>query len=363
MRVCFFLGGLTGAGGIGRVTSVLANALVLKPDVEVYVLSFADTHKPVLYELDKNIHTYTLFPSPISMKKAFLYNVTGKLKKYLKDNKIDVLVACGSLYFPAVVMACKHIRTKAICWDHTAPHITTDHAFQAWSRKYGAKHSDLNAVITKSAKLYYDEKYGNSDKNVVMYNPVDPLAVAKRKQYNFESKKIITVGRLTYPKNMELLIDVAERVLKSNPEWTWDIYGDGELQEKLQAKIDAYGIGERIKLRGKVSDIYDRYSSYAFKVLTSRYEGFPMTLLEASANGLPMISFDVATGPNEIIEDGVNGFLVPPENAAEMEKAINILIRDDDLRCKMSIESAKSSEQFQIEDICEKWYRIFEKMC
>ena len=87
-----------------------------------------------------------------------------------------------------------------------------------------------------------------------------------------------------------------------------------------------------------------------------------MTLLEASANGLPMISFDIETGPNEIINHGVNGLLVPSENAEEMENAINTLIRDADLRLKMSKESAESSKYFQIKKISEQWYELFCKM-
>ena len=362
MRICFFLGGLTGNGGIGRATSVLANSLVNQPDLEIFILSYADTHKPRLYQLDERIRTHILFPNPISMKNAVLHNIVGKLKKYLVDNRIDVILACGSLYFPATVQACKGIAAKCICWDHTAPRVNTDHAFQAWSRKYGAKHSDINAVLTKRAKEYYDANFGRADRNRLMYNPIDPAAVEKRKPYCADAKRIITVGRLTYPKNMELLIRVADKVLKANPDWTWDVYGDGELQEKLQTQIDACGIGNQLTLKGKVSDIYDRYGSYSFKVLTSRYEGFPMTLLEASANGLPMVSFDVETGPNEIIENGVNGFLLPPEDEEAMCKAIETLMHDSALRCAMSEASAKTSERFQIDAICEQWRALFQEM-
>ena len=363
MRICFFLGGLTGNGGIGRVTSVLANNLVNQPDLEIFVLSYADTHKPLLYQLDERIRTYMLFPEPLSMKKAVLQNIAGKLRSYLKDNSIDIVLACGSLFFPATVQACKGLATKCICWDHTGPQVTTDHAFQAWSRKYGAKHADINAVLTKRAKEYYDAHFGRADRNRLMYNPIDPVALEKRKPYCADAQKIITVGRLTYQKNMEFLIRVADKVLKANPDWAWDVYGDGELQEKLQAQIDACGIGNQLTLKGKVSDIYDRYGNYSFKVLTSRYEGFPMTLLEASANGLPMVSFDIETGPNEIIDDGVNGFLLPPEDEEAMCKAVETLIRDREKRCAMSRESAKSSARFQVDAICEQWCALFREMC
>ena len=197
----------------------------------------------------------------------------------------------------------------------------------------------------------------------MIYNPIDPNAVEKRKPYCADVQKIITVGRLTYQKNMELLVRVADKVLKANPGWIWDIYGDGELRETLQEQINACGLQDVLTLKGQVSNVYDLYGEYAFKVLTSRYEGFPMTLLEASANGLPMVSFDIETGPNEIIEDGVNGFLLPSEDEEAMCKAIETLMHDSECRCKMSGESAKTSERFQLGEISEQWYALFQKMC
>lgn len=362
MRVCFFLGGLTGNGGIGRVTSILSNTMVKNPTIKIYVLSYADTHKPLLYQIDQRIKTYSLFSNPLSMKSAVFHNIVGKLRKYIKDNKIDILVACGSLYFPVAVCACKGIITKCICWDHTGPQVTTDHAFQAWSRKFGAKYSDVNVLLTKRAKQYYDEKWSCTQKNIIIYNPIDPEAVIKRKEYSINAKKIITVGRLTYQKNMELLVEIANKVLKNNPGWTWDIYGEGDLKTSLQEKIMSYGLENLLTLKGQVSNVYELYGNYAFKVLTSRYEGFPMTLLEASANGLPMISFNIETGPNEIIENGVNGFLVSPMDKDAMQIAIETLIRDDELRKKMSIESVKKSEHFQIDAIIKQWYALFESL-
>lgn len=362
MKVCFFLGGLTGNGGIGRVTSVTANALAASKKVDVAVLSFADTKKPPLYRLDPAVSHSFLFPSSLSMKKAFLKNIVGKLASFLKSNEIDVLIACGSLYFPPAVLACKKARKKCICWEHTAPVVTTDHAFQAWSRKFGAKKSNANVLLTKATKRYYDTHFCSNQKNFVIYNPIDPQALQLSGEYDPGSHKIISIGRLNYHKNHELMIRVAKEVLPNHPDWSWDVYGDGELKELLLSQLRGSAIESQFHLKGQVSDLYHRYQSYAFIVLTSRHEGFPMTLLEAAAYGLPMISFDIETGPNEIIENEKNGFLLPQENEVAMVAAIEALISNQNLRTEMAKHSKEQSTRFSLETTISDWLTLFEKI-
>ncbi len=359
MRICFFLGGFTGAGGIGRVTSVLVNELAKNKDYRIHTLAYNKTSKPLLYCLDESICQDYLFPYLIDMKKALLQGAIGKLTNYLKENKIDVVVACGSLFFPLSVVAAQKAGVKAICWEHTAPNITTDHAFQMQSRVFGARRSAANVLITRAAKEEYDNKIARKGNNLTIYNPIDENAVAATREYNKTSRKIISVGRLTYQKNYEQLLSVANKVLSKYTDWAWDIYGDGEQYDQLTEIIKEYGMEKRITLKGQVTDIYDRYGDYSFMVLLSRYEGFPMTLLEASANGLPMVSFDVKTGPNEIIENGKNGYLLPFGDEDAAVSAIEELIRDEGLRARMSRESKITSKRFKLKEIIAQWNELF----
>ena len=359
MKVCFLLGNFTSNGGIGRVTSILVNEMVKHQDLEIYTLAYAHSNKPPLYVLDEDVHKDDLFSSPIGMRKAFLKNAVGRLANYIRQNGIEILVACGSLYFPMAVFAARRAKIKCICWDHTGPAVTTDHAFQALSRKIGAKRSDINIVLTKAAKSYYDAKLREPSKNVVMYNPIDAAALAAASDYCGESRKILAVGRLSYQKNFEAMIRVAQRVLTAHPDWTWDVYGEGSLREDLERRIEEAGLSERFFLRGQVNDLYECYSAYSFIVMTSRYEGFPMTLLEASANGLPMVSYDVETGPNEIIKDGENGFLISFDDEVGMCEAVERLIGDEELRIRLSQSSKATSKQFELSATVDAWFDLF----
>lgn len=146
------------------------------------------------------------------------------------------------------------------------------------------------------------------------------------------------------------------------PLWTWDIYGEGELKDSLQKMINENGLSEKIRLMGQVSDLYDRYRDYAFMVMTSRYEGFPMSLIEGAANRLPLISFDIPTGPNEIIVDGVNGYLINADSDKDMVVKIRKLIENQEIRESMSKEVYQLTQAFAMERILKQWKILFNKL-
>lgn len=364
MKVCFFLGGFYQNGGIGRVTSILANRLAEENNIEVLTLGYFNPHKADIYEISPSIYKSFFMDSYQSMAKLLLFGGEKRLRKFLCDNDVDVLIACGALFFPISTRACKGIKTKCICWEHSDPEGNNDHRGQSFARKYGIKKSDLNIVLTRRALRVYRDKYG-ANKTIQIYNPIDPEVIRRSKGYNTKSKKIISVGRLTYQKNFESAVEVAADVLSKHPDWEWDIFGQGEELEKLVALTQVKGIENQMHFRGQVSDLYDRYSNYAIMVMTSRYEGFPMTLLEGMGNGLPLISFDIPTGPDELIEDGENGYLIDLSDINGMKARLLTTIENQELRKRFSEGSRKRASMFLEEGIIKEWLdaltRIIEK--
>lgn len=261
-------------------------------------------------------------------------------------------------------MACKGIKTKCICWEHSDPEGNNDHRGQSFARKYGIKKSDLNIVLTKRALRVYRDKYG-ANNTIQIYNPIDSEVIRKSKGYNTKSKKIISVGRLTYQKNFESAVEVAADVLSKHPDWEWDVFGQGEELERLVELTQVKGIENQMHFRGQVSNLYDRYSDYAIMVMTSRYEGFPMTLLEGIGNGLPLVSFDVPTGPDELIEDEENGYLIDLSDIDGMKARLLAIIENQELRKRFSEGSRKKASMFVEERIIKEWIdtltRIIEK--
>lgn len=359
MKVCFFLGGFYQNGGIGRVTSVLANGLAESGKIKVVTLGYFNPGKPNIYQLSKNIQQEFLLEKYKSMTTVMLLNGEKKLRVFLEDNDIDVLVACGALFFPIAVRACKTIATKCICWEHSDPEGTMDHRGQGMARRYGIKKSDLNIVLTKRALEVYKEKY-RAFNTVQIYNPVDPIIIHSEASYNIFSKKIISVGRLTYQKNFETAIKVAEKIFSVYPDWEWDIYGEGEEKEKLVSLVAEKGLTSNMHFCGQVMDLYSRYKNYSIMVMTSRYEGFPMSLLEGMGNRLPLVSFDVPTGPDEIIINGENGHLIQPMNIEEMVECLLRLMESSELRKEMSNKNKEQVRKFEEKEIIHKWECILQ---
>ena len=361
MKICFMLGGFYQNGGIGRVTSVLVNHLVDVEDMDITTLSYVQQNLPNLYEISHKVHEEYFLTSYKNMTKVLLSGGIEKLRRFLEQKNIDIVIACGALFFPICVEACKKIETKCICWEHSNPEGNYDHKGQNIARKYGIKRSDLNVVLTHSALEVYKNKY-NAQKTVQIYNPIDENVFRNAGTYDVESKKIISVGRLEYQKNFQKAIEVASIVLPKYPEWSWDIYGKGEQLDDLIKMTKEKSISSQMHFFGQVNDLYKRYKKYAIMVMTSRYEGFPMTLLEGSGNGLPLLSFDIPTGPNEIIEDEKNGYLIKAFNVEDMAKKIENLICNQKLRNLMSQESKKRCQLFTEKEVISQWVDILKRI-
>ncbi len=361
MKVCFLHAGFSLHGGIERVLSIIVRNLNMKKNVEIHCLSLFESHPLDFFMLPSDIKINYLFKEQIDMKTAFVKGGVNRLIKYLKTNDINVIVACGAMYFPLACFCGKLTGTKVICWEHTNPEVKNEFSFQGVSRKTGAIFSDMNVLISKEAKTYY-EKHFRKKRNIVIYNPVDNALFEKDACYDKESVKLISVGRLTYPKNYQLLIDIAEKLLDKNDGWVWHIYGDGEEREQLERIIAEKDLIDKVVLMGTVADIYDRYPEYAAIVMTSRYEGFPMVLLEAAAKGLPMISFDISTGPKEIIKDNLNGFLIPNGDTDCMLEKLDLLLNDKELRTRFSAEAKRKAQSFGVDNIVNHWCELFDKI-
>lgn len=362
-NICFLLGGFQGNGGIGRVTSVLANALAEDQEYTVTTISYLQKRDiPQLYKTSEKLHSYYLLDSGISMTKAFLTkHIIRKARQILIKENIDILVACGALYYPLGIFAVKGLKTRCFCWEHTSPDVGTDYRFQRICRRLAVKRADKVIVLTKSAEKYYKDVLKIEPSHLVqIYNPISEEA-ARSEEYNADAKKIISVGRLSFQKNFTVLLDIAAKLLPRYPDWSWDIYGTGEEYDSLLNKISRLSLDGRVRLMGQVDDIYDRYRDYSMQVMTSRHEGFPMTLIEGAINRLPLISFDIKTGPDEIIADGENGFLIPADDTRKMEEKIEYLITHSEERKKMSENAFRSMEQFRMSGILAQWSSLCRK--
>ena len=192
----------------------------------------------------------------------------------------------------------------------------------------------------------------------VIYNP---LSFFPDQTSTCENKQVIAVGRFVPQKGFDLLIKAWAIVHKQHPEWKLRIYGYGEKEPYLNL-INDYNIGESCILEKTVENIIEKYCESSIFVLSSRYEGFGLVLVEAMACGIPPVSFECPCGPKEIIKNGIDGFLVEKENINQLAEKIILLIENEELRKQMGAKARKNVARFKIDNIAEEWHCLFSQL-
>mgnify|MGYP003297943959 CR=1 FL=1 len=176
--------------------------------------------------------------------------------------------------------------------------------------------------------------------------------------YNSSSKVILSAGQLLKIKGYERVIEVARKILFKYPDWKWVICGEGPERQKLEKLILDAKLTNQVLLLGTVDDMDSQYKKAATYVLTSDMEGLPMVLLEAKSWGLPLVSFDIMTGPSDVIIDEVNGYLIKPYDIDAMAEKIEILISDKDKRVQFSANAQMDMQKFEEKYIISQWETI-----
>jgi glycosyltransferase involved in cell wall biosynthesis len=174
------------------------------------------------------------------------------------------------------------------------------------------------------------------------------------------AKTVVSVGRLSYEKGFDLLLEAWAEVAAAFPDWRLRIVGAGPEDAALRARATELGVAGGVDFAGQSSDVEADLRGASVYALPSRAEGFPMTLLEAMAMGLPCAAFDCAPGVREIITDGDDGLVVAAGNTGQLADALSRLLADADLRDAMSRRALASVERFTPAHIADRWERLFE---
>ncbi|MEV4506844.1 glycosyltransferase family 4 protein [Streptomyces klenkii] len=173
-------------------------------------------------------------------------------------------------------------------------------------------------------------------------------------------KIAVTVARLSQEKGIDILLDAWALAVEENPSWRLRIYGKGDGEELLTQQCARLGLENSVQWMGKTSDVRSALNSASLFALPSRAEGFPLTLLEAMASGMPCVAFDVAPGVREIIQDGEDGLLVPPGNVTAFAEQLKKLMRDQRLRNTMGERGRINIQRYSADKITCRWEELFE---
>ncbi|MGH8523297.1 MAG: glycosyltransferase family 4 protein, partial [Gammaproteobacteria bacterium] len=173
---------------------------------------------------------------------------------------------------------------------------------------------------------------------------------------------LLAVGRLDKQKGFDWLLEAFSALARKYYDWNLAILGEGQERRALETQVQAARLDGRVFLPGRARNVGEWYERADLYVMSSRFEGFPLTLAEAMAHGLPAVSFDCDTGPRDIIRPEVDGLLVPPGNVEALTAALDRLMGDAALRVQFAVRALEARERFSIERIAGMWKELFEEV-
>jgi GalNAc-alpha-(1->4)-GalNAc-alpha-(1->3)-diNAcBac-PP-undecaprenol alpha-1,4-N-acetyl-D-galactosaminyltransferase len=349
-KICLIIPSLRN-GGSERVMSLLANEWVKNKNKNVNIYLILLTKQKKYYDLHKDV---TLIEPNISYKKTrfskLLYKAWTLFYIRRVCNKIDPdsILSFNERYNNIVLLSLIGTPYKKYISDRNNPFNSLGFIHNMLRKVLYRKASGIISQTTTAKELLF-KSTGNKNIKVI------PNPLRKIKSSNLEKRNtILNIGRLVEQKNQLELIEIFSMCDYKN--WILKIYGSGHLKEQLKKKIKELNLYNNVELNDFTQDIDTAYSRAKIFALTSLYEGFPNVLIEAMAHGLPSISYDCQTGPKDIINNKVNGFLVPFSDKNIFVEKLSALMKSEELRSLFSVESKRVNQLYSLEMISDKYY-------
>lgn len=373
MKIVYCILGTYNSGGMERVLANKTNYLVNQGH-EIFIITSDQKNRSPYFKLDNRIHQIDLAinytdhvgKGLVSRSLTFLSKQRQhkkKLKEQLTSIKADVCVSMFDYevsFLPQIDDSSKKVleihfsRFKRIQYGRKGILGVIDKLLSKRDKKLASKY-DKFVVLTHEDKSYWGEM-----ENIGVIpnaNSFEPLQSADLFQ-----KRAIAVGRYDYQKGFEDLIDIWKLIEDKVSGWRLDIYGHGPLKDDLQQQIDRLNLNESVFLRNPVKEIEKEYLNSAVVLMTSKYEGLPMALLEGQVCGLPMISYTCKCGPKDIISPGVNGFLAAEGDKESFSQYLLKVLKNDSLRISLGMNAKENSKNFQQDVIMNQWNTLFKSL-
>ncbi|WP_411083683.1 glycosyltransferase family 4 protein [Streptomyces sp. cmx-18-6] len=378
MHISFLLHNAYAIGGTIRSTFTLAQTLAEQHDVEI-VSVFRHRDVPSLgapegvtlrhlvdqrkksptYDGDAAEHALpaTVFPRGDSRHKQYSRLSDDRIAAHLKAVEADVVVGTR----PGLnVHISRQTRRGPVRVGQE--HLTLDNHGYRLRREIAHRYRLLDALttVTRSDALDYRKRMKLPGVRIdaipnAVPEPACPPAGG-------DLKWVIAAGRMHRVKRYDLLVRAFARVTAVRPDWRLRIYGGGDELAALRTLVGELGLHNRVFLMGAVNPLEAEWPKGSIAAVTSHRESFGMTIVEAMRGGLPVVATDCPYGPAEIIEDGVDGRLVPVGDVDSIAAALLQLIEDDDLRHRMGKAALTAAARFDPARVAERHENLFTEL-
>lgn len=377
LKIVYCTPALYMAGGVERVLTLKANYFADVFGYDITIILTEGKDKPLFYPLSEKIKVVNL---DVDFEELWTCSFIKKIVVYLKKQRffkqrltaelmrikpdITVSLLRREINFISDIkdgsrkIGELHInRANYRNFDKSQSNIIKELFSKYWMRNLVLKLRRLDRLVVLTDK---DKEAWVELNNVqVIPNPLSFNSTAFSPQ---TEKRVIAVGRYCHEKGYDYLLQAWVKVQHVCPDWQLVVFGDGDRTAYVQM-LGKMGIdAKRCILNGRASDIQTEYVKSSMGVCSSRFEGFGLSIIEAMACGLSVVSFDCPWGPRSIISDGVDGTLVENGNVDLLAENMISLMRDNERRKRLSENALRSVRRYDIEQIAQKWKVLFEEL-
>ena len=352
-------------GGAERVLSTMANYWAAI-GWQITILTFDDGAEPPFYDLDRRIDLHSL---GIISQDGFKFSVPSisynlrriqVLKQAIVASQPDLVISFVNTTNIMTLLACRGLKVKTIVSEHVHPTFAQLNKATQLLQQWTYQQADLVTVQTHAALSFFPtDRY----KTFVIPNPVVlPKSTPIQSQLYTDDRHLLAIGKLIPQKGFDLAIKAFAQIAQKYPEWTLTILGEGEMRSELEDLCAELELEDRVFMPGVVKNIDSHLRKADVFILPSRFEGFPVTLCEAMACGVPVIASNCLSGPREIIHEGIDGMLVKPDSVTALTIGLTQLISDPGKRQYFSHHAPKVLDRFGVEPVMATWQRAIEQV-
>ena len=377
MKIFYIYTALLTKGGADRVITEKANWLA-EHGYEVGIITDTQMGRQPIFPLSPKVKLHDLaidfsqeYGHSLPIRIWWYFKLMGKYKKELKDylykEKPDIVISTlgrdldflttlndGSIKIGESHIARLYSRNFHLL-EQKGGVFKLLAKYGRWKQERCTKKLDALVLLTKQDA----DSWRGTTKTYVIPNS---LPFYPQESSTCENKRAICVGRLSEQKGMEYLIEAWSYVHKNHPDWKLDIYGYGELKEEMTRSIATLNLTDVININEPTNEIIQKYLESSIYIMSSRFEGFGMVLLEAMACGVPCISFDCPYGPADIIRNGEDGFLVEHLNTRALANSICQLIEQPELRKQFGEKAKKNITRYSKDNVMKQWTELFNEL-
>lgn len=342
-------------GGTDNVVNKLINIFLNDKNIQCELVTFRSPDED-FFKIPSEVKRYSLgFDSDDSENSGLSYfsssnaKMLFSLRKIIKDSNPDFIVTNWTSTNCFTLLASLFLAKKVICYEH----IHFDSPSIVWRvlRRLLYPYAHKVLCLTESDQKKY-QKFCTSIKTI---NPITLVKPKNIPAYEDRQKQFLAVGRLDPQKGFDNLLKAYSLIHHKCPEWKLKIIGEGKERASLEAQISELNLSSQVELLGAQNHVSKYYLQSKAFILSSRYEGFGLVILEAQVCGAAVISFDCKTGPSDIITNNYDGILVQDQSIEELARAMLDIAENDKLAKELIGNGLETSKSYDDLHILELW--------